>query len=107
MLSRFTMPPVTESGRSRHRLASPVAWSRRHELVWLLICGASWRVSSRASLLVGTVLTLVNQGDHLFAGDVDVVTAAQVLANYTIPYVVAGVGFLSGYRTPAAGDATR
>lgn len=87
-------------------MAPPVVWSRHREPVRLLIRGASWRVSSRASILVGTVLTLVNQGDHIFAGDVDAVTTVQIRAKYVIPYVVAGVGFLSGYRTPVVDENT-
>ena len=56
----------------------------------------------RASLVVGTVLTIVNQRDRLLAGDVDLVTALRIVANFAIPYVVAGVGYLNGYRTATA-----
>lgn len=66
----------------------------------LIISGATWHVSSRAAVLVGTILTAVNQGDHVLAGAVTWPTGARIVANYAIPYVVAGVGFLSGYRMP-------
>lgn len=71
-------------------------------MVVLLIRGATWRVSSRASVLVGTVLTAVNQGGHLLDGDLDAVTGLRICANYANSSLVAGVGYLSGYRTTRA-----
>lgn len=91
-----SLPPRQQahahSGLSRHR-----------QLVVLLLRGRTWRVSCRASLLVGTVLTAVNQGDHVIAGDVDLVSAVRIVANFAIPYVVAGFGYLTGYRTHTVG----
>ncbi len=79
---------------------SRLAWTRHRQLVVLLIRGATWRVSWRAAALVGTLLTAVNQGDHLLAGGINWSTGMRVAANYVIPYVVAGAGYLSSYRVP-------
>lgn len=56
------------------------------------------RPSARIAAIVGTLLTLVNQGDVLMSGGVDAATAARMAANYAIPYVVSSVGFLASYR---------
>jgi hypothetical protein len=51
------------------------------------------------ALIVGTLLTLVNQGARLAAGDVDAATAARVAASYLIPWCVSSAGFISARRT--------
>lgn len=48
------------------------------------------------ALVVGTILTLVNQSDAIFAGAVSLAFAAKVAANYVIPFVVSNLGLLSG-----------
>ncbi|AXT86029.1 hypothetical protein C6I20_13095 [Aeromicrobium sp. A1-2] len=95
------MPDDAEHPATAGPDPSHLSWSRHRQLVALLLQGATWRVSSRASLLVGTLLTAVNQGDQIVGGTIGWVGGARIAANYAIPYMVAGVGFLSGYRTAA------
>jgi hypothetical protein len=45
--------------------------------------------------LVGTWLTLFNQGDLLLAGAVDPVLLVKIALNYATPFVVANAGLLS------------
>ena len=48
------------------------------------------------ALVVGTILTLVNQGDVMLAGHVSAAIALKVAANFAIPFVVSNLGLLSG-----------
>lgn len=43
--------------------------------------------AARVSLVVGTMLNLINQGDYLFAGRG--VMVGHILLNYLVPYCVA------------------
>ena len=47
------------------------------------------------ALVVGTLLSLVNQGDALVTGRITTATVLRVLANYAIPFVVANLGAMS------------
>jgi len=53
------------------------------------------------ALIVGTALTLINQGDGLAAGDVDAVMLLRIAANYTVPWIVSSVGYISAARAAA------
>ncbi|MEM9208058.1 MAG: nitrate/nitrite transporter NrtS [Pseudomonadota bacterium] len=55
------------------------------------------RRSLRVGLVVGTLLTAINQGDVLLAGDITGEVLAKILLTYCVPYSVstyAGVGAL-------------
>ena len=47
------------------------------------------------ALVVGTLLSLVNQGDLLVTGHISTATVLRILANYAIPFVVANLGAMS------------
>jgi len=47
------------------------------------------------ALSVGTLLSLVNQGDAFWTGRLDGAALSRVLANYLIPFVVANLGAMS------------
>lgn len=47
------------------------------------------------SLVVGTWLTLFNQGDLLLAGGVSILLLGKIFLNYLTPFVVANAGLLS------------
>lgn len=47
---------------------------------------------------MGTLLSLVNQGDVLLHGRVSAASAVQIAANFAIPYVVSSIGYLNAYR---------
>ena len=46
------------------------------------------RRSLRVALVVGTVLTVINQGGRLLALDVDAVTAFRIALTCVVPYCV-------------------
>lgn len=54
------------------------------------------RRTSRIALVVGTLLTLVNQGALILDGDATTVTWLRCAANFLIPLVVSNLGLLGG-----------
>jgi hypothetical protein len=60
------------------------------------------RRTVRIALLVGTLLSIINQGGVILGGDATTVTWLRVLANYVVPFCVSNAGVLSATRVPAA-----
>jgi hypothetical protein len=54
----------------------------------LLRCGV-------VALVVGTLLSLLNQGDVIIAGRFDRVVTLRIIGNYLIPFVVANLGAMT------------
>jgi hypothetical protein len=52
------------------------------------------RTALVTSAIVGTVLTLINQGDLLFSGEVTGAMAWKIPLTYSVPYLVATVSAL-------------
>lgn len=48
------------------------------------------------ALVVGIVLTAINQGSVLLGGDVGAATYVRCALNFVVPFVVSNVGLLSG-----------
>ena len=64
--------------------------------LWRSACRpAIARRSARIAFVVGTLLSLVNQGDSLVAGRLSGATVLRILANYVIPFVVSNLGAMS------------
>ena len=64
------------------------------------------RRSLRVALVVGTVLTLINHGDHLLAGTLDAAALLKIALTYCVPYCVASwsaVQALRAARQPGPG----
>lgn len=80
------------------RSAPDIRWSTPAEATLLICRGATFNPAARISLIVGTLLTLVNQATVLASGELGPATWARVVANYAIPYVVSSIGFLSAHR---------
>ncbi len=51
------------------------------------------------ALVVGTLLSLVNQGDVFLAGELTWLTWLQIAVNYVVPFCVSSAGFLSSQRS--------
>lgn len=73
-------------------------WSRPREAVRLLLSGATARACLPVALLVGTVLSVVNQGDVIAQGAAGAVVVLKVLANYLIPFLTSSAGALLAVR---------
>lgn len=75
-----------------------LAWRTPAQAAWLICRGATFPTASRIALVVGTILTIVNQGAVLASGDHTTSTLLRVAANYVIPYVVSSLGYLASHR---------
>ncbi len=69
----------------------------------LIVTGATLRYVWRIPLLVGTLLTLVNQGTRL-TGGFEAAVILPVVFNYVTPYVVSSLGFLAAQRIEGSGS---
>jgi hypothetical protein len=56
--------------------------------------------SALIALIVGTVLTAVNQGDVLFTGRATVALLWKVPLTYAVPFAVATLGALGAAKIP-------
>ena len=57
------------------------------------------RRTARIALVVGVILTAINQADVIASGDATAVTWLKCALNFVVPFVVSNLGLLSG-RTP-------
>jgi len=73
-------------------------WSSPRQACALVLTGATARTCLPVAAVVGTVLTVVNQGTVLLAGHHGPATVARVAANYAIPFCVSSYGALSAVR---------
>ena len=81
---------------------------RRHELTWstpgegvrLFARGVTVRTAGRVALVVGTILSAVNQGSTIVDGTATWVTWVRVVVNYCVPFIVASIGYLSACWVP-------
>lgn len=66
-------------------------------LEYIRVC-LEWKHLKRTGLItvvVGTWLTLFNQGDLLLVGEVDTWLFGKIFLNYLTPFVVSNAGLLS------------
>lgn len=91
-------PDVNGPGGAQRAHTAGLEWRTPRQAAWLICRGATFATACRIALVVGTVLTVINQGSVLVSGDSGVTTWLRVAANYAIPYVVASVGYLAPYR---------
>jgi hypothetical protein len=57
------------------------------------------RRTLRIALVVGVILTLINQADVVIRGDATGLTWVKVGLNFCVPFVVSNLGLLAGERT--------
>lgn len=81
--------------------AAPLASVR--EAVRYCARPAHLRRTAMIAVVVGTVLTHVNEGDLLLSGAATAAMAVKVAANYLTPFLVSNLGLLSGRRSTRAG----
>jgi len=81
-----------------------ISWTRWRDAVVLVVRGVTFRTASKIAVIVGTLLTAVNQGSVILAGDAELITWLRTAANYVIPYTVASLGYLAPFRQPRAGS---
>ncbi len=82
------------------------AWSSTIDGCRRVIRGVTFRTCARLALIVGTILTLVNQGAVIIGGDPSVATWLRVGVNYLVPFVVSSIGYLAPFRCRPEPDQT-
>ena len=90
-------------GLVQDRNFSPAVWDRYSQAIRMFLGGATVPTAGRIALVVGTWLSLMNQGDLIARGTVPWI---KILLNYATPFVVASLGthFASHSRVdPRAG----
>jgi hypothetical protein len=63
------------------------------------------RRTLQIALVVGTILTLINQADVILGGDAKGLTWVKVGLNFCVPFVVSNLGLLAGKRAEAEREA--
>jgi hypothetical protein len=58
------------------------------------------------ALVVGTILTLINQADVILGGDAKTLTWIKVGLNFCVPFIVSNLGLLAGKRAEAEREAS-
>jgi hypothetical protein len=75
-------------------------WATPREASALVFRRTTLRRTVDIALLVGTTLSLINQGTLIIGAAADVTTWLRVLANYIVPFCVSSAGFLSATKKP-------
>ncbi len=52
------------------------------------------------ALIVGTLHSLLNQGDLIVSGLLDRVVALRIIGKYVIPFIVSNLGTMTSLRPP-------
>ena len=75
------------------------SWSTAGEGFRLWFAPATLRKTMMIAAIVGTLLSLINQGSVIFGGDATAATWVRVGLNYVVPFCVSSIGFLSATRS--------
>jgi len=78
------------------------SWSTAGEGFRLWFARATLRKTIRIGLIVGTILSLINQAQVIFAGNATTLTWVRVGLNYLVPFCVSSTGFLSATKRSKA-----
>jgi hypothetical protein len=76
-------------------------WSTPLEALRIVFLRTTVRRTIPIALVVGTILSLINQAGVILGGDATLVTWVRVGANYLVPFCVSSLGFLSATRRTA------
>jgi hypothetical protein len=81
--------------------AAAPTWSTPLEALRVVFLRTTLRRTIPIALVVGTILSLINQAGVVFGGEATLVTWLRVGANYLVPFCVSSLGFLSATRRTA------
>jgi hypothetical protein len=73
-------------------------WSSPVEACRLIMRGVTFATGVRVALVVGTILSAVNQGSVIVSGDATAATWVRVGVNYLVPFLVSSIGYLAPFR---------
>jgi len=83
------------------------SWVTPREAVRQLLHGATLRICTPVALVVGTLLSVVNQADVVLSGSADGRVTAKVAANLLIPFLTSSTGALLAVRAPRQAAAVK
>ena len=78
----------------------PPRWRTPAQAIQLVARGRTARAAAPVAAVVGTLLSLVNEGSALVAGTLPPVVLVRIAVNYAVPFVVASTGYLMASRLP-------
>ena len=64
----------------------------------MILRGVTFTTCARIALVVGTILSVINQGSVVVEGDATAMTWVRVAFNYLVPFVVSSIGYLAPFR---------
>lgn len=73
-------------------------WSTAREALAVCFLRTTLRKTVPIALVVGTILSLINQAGVIFGGNATGTTWIRVGANFLVPFCVSSTGFLSATR---------
>ena len=76
-----------------------LAWESYFQVVSLIYRGRTCPTAAKIAFVVGTILTLVNQGSAFLAGEVSWAMLAHVTVNYLVPFIVSSLAYLAPFRS--------
>jgi hypothetical protein len=82
--------------------ATAPSWSTPREAIHVVFLRSTMRKTTRIALVVGTLLSVINQGYLIWGGRATAVTWIRVGANYLVPFCVSSTGFLTATKRSAA-----
>ena len=68
------------------------------EMLRIVLKREHFRRTLRIALVVGIVLTLINQADVILGGNATAATWVKTGLNFCVPFVVSNLGLLAGKR---------
>jgi len=79
------------------------AWSRPGDAARLFVRGITVRPCVPVAAVVGCVLSAINEGTQIAAGQAGWPTWVRVGLNFVVPFLVASYGYLTAARVPPGG----
>lgn len=77
-------------------------WETFPEALGLFLHGATLFSCIPVALIVGLILSTINQGDVIISGAATTGTWLKVIMNFVVPFCVSSYGFLNGCRAKSA-----
>ena len=82
-------------------------WSTTLDACKLIARGITFRTAIKVALVVGTILSAVNQGGVIIHRDATTITWTRVIVNFLVPFTVASIGYLSPFRVHRSRSSSR
>jgi hypothetical protein len=76
-------------------------WSLASEAAIMFLRGRTVRTAAPIALVVGTLISAVNQSTVIVQGDASTGTWLRIAFNYAVPFVVSSFGYLSAHHVKA------